>query len=283
MGLTIIDAINIIDCTKNIKKESVLCLGKQKFGYSVGNLLASKKKYNHKVNLDAFKKLDNKQKLSQKLFFSTIGFEKVSTLDVDDYEGANIIFDLNKDETPNNLKNKYDFIYDGGTLEHVFNLSNALKHLTKMTKNRGVVFHSNPCNGYIDHGFFQISPTLYFDYYLSNKYKILYAGIIDKSIGRKTFPVRQDLYRTLDVDFGVKYTPKGILNFCAQKQNKIDQITTPQQGFYISTWNDKKQEYYNVENHISLYNLKLIQYLFRFWLKIPYNILEMLKSLKKKI
>ena len=283
MGLNISTAVNIIDCTKNITKKNVLCLGEQNFGYTVADLLASKTKYGHNVNLDAFKKLDPRQKLSQKLFFNTIGFQEVDTLDVDDYEGANIIFDLNKDKTPSSLINKYNFIYDGGTLEHVFNLGNALKHLTRITKDRGVIFHCNPCNGYIDHGFFQISPTLYFDYYLTNNYKILYAGIIEQSIGKKSFPVRQDLYRTLDVNFGLKYTPKGVVNFCAQKVIKIDQITIPQQGYYNAVWSDTKQKYYSVENHVSLDNHKSIQYLYRFWIRTPFKIIELFKSLKKKI
>lgn len=282
MGLTLSVAINIIECTKNIKKESVLCLGKQDFGYSVADLLNSKKKYSHNVNLDQFKNLDNNQKLSQRLFFKTLGFKNIDTLDLDEYEGANIIFDLNKDKTPKNLLNKYDFIYDGGTLEHIFNIGNALKHLTRMNKDRGVVFHSNPCNGYIDHGFFQISPTLYFDYYLTNQYNILYAGIIEQSIGRKIFPIRQDLYRTLDVNFGVKFTPKGVLNFCAQKSNETDEITTPQQGYYNAMWNDGKQKKYDVEMHVPLTNFKGIQYLFRFWIRTPYYLIEILKSLKKK-
>ena len=62
----------------------------------------------------------------------------------------------------------------------------------------------NPCNGYIDHGFFQISPTLYFDYYLQNNFKILNSVIIEKSIGSKTLNINQDLYRTYSPDFGIQ-------------------------------------------------------------------------------
>lgn len=283
MGLTVSDAISIIEVTKNIKKGSVLCLGEQLLGYSVDVLIKSKKKYKHSVNLDNFIHLDKKKILNQKLFFNTLGFDNIDTLDVDDYEGANIIFDLNDNITPENLINKYDFIYDGGTLEHVFNIGNALKHLTKMTKKRGFIFHSNPCNGYIDHGFFQISPTLYFDYYLSNGFKIVFAHIVEKSIGRKIYPVRQDLYRTLDQDFGSKYTPKGVLNFCTQNTKESEEIITPQQGYYISKWKNNNQTSYKVEKHITLNNYKTLIYFFTLWLKTPYYILRKLKSIKKKL
>ena len=95
MGLPIIEAINIIECTRENEKRNVLCLGKQLLGYLVGDLLDSKKKYNHNVNLDFFTNLDRKQKLDQEIFFKSIGYENIDTLDFDDYEGANIIFDLN--------------------------------------------------------------------------------------------------------------------------------------------------------------------------------------------
>ena len=244
-------------------------------------LLKSKTKFVHNVNLDKFKKLDKKKKLNQFSFFKAIGFKNVDTLDFSDYEGANIIFDLNNNITPIDHLNKYDLIYDGGTLEHVFNIGNAMNHLNRMTRKNGVIFHSNPCNGYIDHGFFQISPTLYFDYYLTNDYKILCANILDKSIGRKYFSVKQDLYRTLDVNFGPKFSPKGVLNFCAQKLSVKDNITIPQQGFYISKWKKGKQKYYQVETIFYLRYLNKLRSIFELWLRLPFYLIETLKSIKR--
>lgn len=280
MGLPIIEAINIIECTRENEKRNVLCLGKQLLGYSVGELLDSKKKYNHNVNLDFFTNFDRKQKLDQEIFFKSIGYENIDTLDFDDYEGANIIFDLNDEKTPSSLLDKYDLIYDGGTLEHVFNISNALKHLTRMTKVNGLIFHSNPCNGYIDHGFFQISPTLYFDYYLANEYNVLYASIIEKTIGAKILSVKQDLYRTLDMNYGPKFSPKGVLNFCVQKSKKNNPIIIPQQGYYISVWKKGKQNFYDVEKRFEFSNFNFIRRLFKFWISLPYYLIEKIKSIK---
>ena len=281
MGLCLTVALNIIECTKNIQKESVLCLGEQTLGFSTRDLVNSKNTYNHNVDLDKFNDLDSSKLLNQELFFKTLGYKRVDTLDVSDYEGANILFDLNQDQTPKEHINKYDLIYDGGTLEHVFNIGNALKHLTKMANKKGVIFHSNPCNGYVDHGFFQISPTLYFDYYLTNEFKIIYSGIIEQSIGRKVYPIRRDLYRTLDPNFGSKNTPRGVLNFCTQKLNDINEIVIPQQGFYNSRWSDDKQGRYIVEKHIQIQKHRFLQNLFSLWIKVPYAIIKLLKSIKK--
>lgn len=280
MGLCLTVALNIIECTNNTPKETALCLGKQTLKFSIKDLINSKKTYNHNVDLDKFKDLNSSEPLNQELFFKTIGFKRVHTLDVSDYEGATILFDLNQDQTPKEYINCYDLIYDGGTLEHVFNIGNALKHLTKMINKKGIIFHSNPCNGYVDHGFFQISPNLYFDYYLANQFKVIYSGIIEQSIGRKIYPIRQDLYRTLDPNFGPKNTPRGVLNFCAQKLNdKIDTVI-PQQGFYKSCWNDDKQGRYIVEKHIQIKKYGFLQTLFNLWIKVPYLLISLLKSIK---
>ena len=282
MGLPLSVAINIIGCTKNIEKGSVLCLGKQSLGFTVKDLVESSKKVNHNIDLSMFHDLNLKEKLNQKLFFETLGFKKIDTLDVSNYEGAEILFDLNEQNTPKELQNKYDFIYDGGTLEHLFNIGNALNHLTKMIKRMGVIFHNNPCNGYIDHGFFQISPTLYFDYYLTNNFKIIYSGLIEQSVGIKVFPVRQDLYRTLDMNFSVKNTPRCVLNFSVQKLNDISEIKIPQQGYYSTLWEKDKQHFYKVEKHIPISRYKLLQTFFNIWISSPYKLIYFLKSIKKR-
>lgn len=281
MGLPLTVALNIIECSKNIQKESVLCLGEQTVKFSIRDLINSKKTYNHNVDLHKFKDLDSTKLFTQELFFKTLGYNRVDTLDVSDYEGANILFDLNQNQTPNEHINKYDLIFDGGTLEHVFNIGNALKHLTKMVTKKGIIFHSNPCNGYVDHGFFQISPNLYFDYYLTNEFKIIYSGIIEQSIGIKVYPIRQDLYRTLDPNFGSKNTPRGVLNFCAQNINDINEIAIPQQGFYMSSWNDSQQGRYIVEKHVKIQKYAFLQNIFSLWMKVPYVIIRRLMSIKK--
>ena len=126
MGLPLTVALNIIECSKNIQKESVLCLGEQTVKFSVRDLINSKKIYNHNVDLDKFNDLDSTRLFTQELFFKTLGYKRVDTLDVSDYEGANILFDLNQNQTPKEHINKYDLIFDGGTLEHVFNIGNVI-------------------------------------------------------------------------------------------------------------------------------------------------------------
>ena len=270
MGLPIDVSLIIIELTDKISKDKVLCLGKQDLGFKVRDLLKSKSKFGHNIDLDAFNEIDSERELTQDLFFKTIGFKQVDTLDVNEYENANIIFDLNKENIPKKLINTYDFIYDGGTLEHVFNIGIALKSLSSFLKRDGVICHMNPCNGYIDHGFFQISPTLYFDYYLQNNFKILSSVILEKSIGTHTLNISQDIYRTCNSDYGIQKAIKGWITFSAKKQNDNFIFINPQQGYYSAKWKSKNQKSYIVEKEFNFGNYHLLRKLIYFIIYFPF-------------
>jgi hypothetical protein len=110
-------------------------------------------------------------------FFQIWGIKNVQVMDIDEYEGADHLFDLNQPECPSGLHSKFDLIVDGGSLEHCFNLPNALNSIGAMLRENGVAFHTNPANLMIDHGFFQVSPTLYSDYYEAAGFDLLYGGL----------------------------------------------------------------------------------------------------------
>ena len=104
--------------------------------------------------------------------FSAIGFNLLDSVDVSDYEGASIRHDLNM-PFDKSFDRKYDLIFDGGTSEHVFNLPVLLASIYGLCKVNGIVIHSSPVNNWVDHGFYQFSPTLLTDYYGSNNWEIL--------------------------------------------------------------------------------------------------------------
>jgi SAM-dependent methyltransferase len=90
-----------------------------------------------------------------------LGADKVTVLDYSDYEGADVLHDLNQ-PVPDAWHDRYDAIIDGGTLEHVFNFPVAVANLMNMTKPGGRVFLFLPANNLCGHGFYQFSPELMF-------------------------------------------------------------------------------------------------------------------------
>src|SRR5262249_13343949 len=75
-------------------------------------------------------------------FFSLLGVPEVRCLDHSDYEGADLIHDLNV-PIPKSLEGVADFILDGSTLDNVFDPATALKNITRMLKPGGRLLSFN--------------------------------------------------------------------------------------------------------------------------------------------
>ena len=64
----------------------------------------------------------------------SLNIVEVDIMDFSDYEGANIIQDLNTLIKNHDIFEKYDLIIDGGTLEHVFHVPNAFENFLSYLK-----------------------------------------------------------------------------------------------------------------------------------------------------
>ena len=93
--------------------------------------------------------------------FLSLGAKKVSSMDFSDFEGATFVHDLNK-PVGAELKERFDLVYDGGTLEHVFNFPVALQNCMEMVKPGGHLFIHTGTTNYCGHGFYQFSPELFY-------------------------------------------------------------------------------------------------------------------------
>lgn len=94
-------------------------------------------------------------------FLKRIGGGRVDAVDVSDYEGAAILHDLNE-PIGDNLRAQYSAVFDGGTLEHVFNAPTGLRNTMEMVAEGGHLITFNPANNFLGHGFYQFSPELFF-------------------------------------------------------------------------------------------------------------------------
>jgi hypothetical protein len=93
--------------------------------------------------------------------FRALGTQQLDSIDYSNYQGATLIQDLNQ-PVPSSLHGTYDLVYDGGTLEHVFNFPTAIKNCMLMTKVGGRVVIHTMCNNFAGHGFYQFSPELFY-------------------------------------------------------------------------------------------------------------------------
>ena len=151
---------------------SVLLLGVQFIHIDWNDFIDKSQKFDVALDKVILAELYGSYPINTYQFFRMLGFSEVHAIDISDYEGADIILDLNKD-CSDDLVCRFDVIIDGGTLEHVFDVAACLRNINKMLKPEGVIMHFSPMAGYVNHGFYSLSPELFMDFYLCNGYKII--------------------------------------------------------------------------------------------------------------
>ena len=93
------------------------------------------------------------------------GFSTVDSLDNSDFESASIVWNLNKPfESYKGDKeiDKYHLILDYGTSEHVFSPAMSVYNMTRLTAKDGLINIMLPVCGWVDHGFYQFSPSFFY-------------------------------------------------------------------------------------------------------------------------
>lgn len=94
--------------------------------------------------------------------FAALGAE-LHCFDISDSRGFEIVADLNH-PLPEPVRGQYDIVYDGGTMEHCFNVPQVIANILALCRVGGYILHVNPLN-YFNHGFYSFHPTFYHDFY----------------------------------------------------------------------------------------------------------------------
>jgi hypothetical protein len=146
-----------------------LMLGRQEFRLRRGGLLAlgyQRALSRHRPGLRAAAMIQADG--YAETMFDLLGFPGIEVMDAADYEfdpaRGGILHDLNL-PVPEALHGRYRFIFDGGTLEHVFNLPQAFANLFHLLAPGGRLFATNPLNGWPGHGMYQFTPELIYAFW----------------------------------------------------------------------------------------------------------------------
>jgi SAM-dependent methyltransferase len=138
-----------------------------------------------RTNLPGWSGRHEASNASDHAFFRALADLETQALDSSDYEQAEILWDLNR-PVPPELHSRFGTILDGGTLEHVFDTRVALESIARMLKPGGRVVHTNPASNYLAHGFYQFSPTLFYDYYGANRFTDLRCLVVEQPTWSQT-------------------------------------------------------------------------------------------------
>jgi Methyltransferase domain len=102
-------------------------------------------------------------------FWEWLGFE-YAAIDIDGSPNS-IPLDLNFDDVPQGAKKKFGLVTNFGTTEHVANQLNAFKVIHELTASDGVMIHSLPAQGFVNHGLINYNPKWFWMLARSNEYR----------------------------------------------------------------------------------------------------------------
>jgi hypothetical protein len=120
-------------------------------------------------------------------FFTAIGVT-LDCIDISASRGVERHLDLNV-PIPAEMNGAYHLVLDFGTMEHCFNIAQAMANGASALAEGGAIVHLNPLNMY-NHGFYNFSPTFYSDFYTQNGFELLFlTGIAGHVISPTQFDV----------------------------------------------------------------------------------------------
>lgn len=169
--------------------------------------------------------------------FTLLGATEVVSIDYSDYEGASVVHDMNA-PIPPQYRDAFDFVYDGGTLEHIFNFPQAIRNCMDLLKVGGTFVASTPANNFMGHGFYQFSPELFFRLFCpENGFRIDRALVFEWGSGGARYEVEdpKKLRRRTEL-----WATGGRILLCIEAQ-KVEAHTGelpsfPQQSDYVAQW-----------------------------------------------
>ena len=218
------------------KLGNVLTLGR------LGNQIDTKK-------LKLFGLENNKafyKEYSDEILIEYLGAKSVDSIDNSDFESANIIHDMNNEF--DDIIKKYDTIIDIGTSEHVFNINQNLKNISKLCKTGGRIIHCLPANNQCGHGFWQFSPELFFGLYdESNGYQSTNLYLIDSYNDKSYWQIKKKpKEERLELN---SFSPLYIFVTTVKKLENT--IQKAQQSDYEYVWEKKLDNTNSIKNNKS--------------------------------
>lgn len=170
--------------------------------------------------------------IHQTTFFKVLGFSEsnIHAMDVSGYEGAGIIHDLNMPVSEAQAS-RYDLVFDGGTIEHVFSTKDAFFNVCRLCKVGGIAVNWAPTD-MINHGFVNFNAEIFRDCFLANGFE----EITLKYIAHPKHEGRADqFYLEFDPDrfsFSLQpYYEAGVYSVY-RKIEERECLTVPLQGYY---------------------------------------------------
>jgi hypothetical protein len=182
---------------------------------------------------------------SDEFFRQCLGTTDLRFLDVSNYQGASLIHDMN-DPVPTDWYQRFDAVVDGGTLEHVFSVPQALANMMRLASVGGHIFSTTPANNLCGHGFYQFSPELMFRAFARpHGFRLLRVALLEERYPGTELAPTVSAYSVRDPKdvgrrAGLISRRPILISVEAEKIAHLDEpfvsASTPQQSDYTAQW-----------------------------------------------
>lgn len=164
-----------------------------------------------------------------------LGARKTESLDFSSYEQATIVHDINN-PVPDSLKSRFSCVFDGGTLEHVFDFPRAIKNAMEMVAVGGHFLGVGPANNYSGHGFYQFSPELYWHIFSEvNGYAVEEVSVCESRAGAPCYLIEDPAKIRGRLQFTNSRPTYVMVRARRLLQAEIFKML-PQQPYYQAAW-----------------------------------------------
>lgn len=250
MGIDRTSFTQLLDLSKSFQPNGrALMLGRQNYFYQSeqrqGSLIKRRKHIDHfqdaldqrAISLNAASMVQP-DGFSEKLLKS-LGFGDVESLDVSGFESATLIWDLNV-PVPVEWHGQFDFIFDGGTIEHIFNAPTAFESVHSMLRVGGRFVAATPLDGWPGHGIYQFGPELVWSFWYRAKQCKIHAcaALARDSDMRLNIPDPALSGQRSEWTDRRHEFPSGpvYLWYDVEKTSHSPQAVVPHQSDYVSKW-----------------------------------------------
>jgi hypothetical protein len=127
---------------------------------------------------------------------------------------------------------QFSTVINHGTAEHVFNIANVFKVMHDHCAAGGLMIHDAPCYGWLDHGFYTLQPTLFYDLAAANQYDLRYMAVTSL---HDPMPIRIANRDGVSELLRGGKLPQNAMLMVAMRKVKDEPFRIPMQGYYADT------------------------------------------------
>lgn len=133
---------------------------------------------------------------------------------------------------------RYHTVINHGTAEHIFNVDNVFCVMHDACEVGGLMIHESPFTGWVDHGFWNINPTVFYDLAAANGYEVVGVWLEHlKSQTTIAVECREHIHHLRRSE----QLPDDAMLFVVMRKSTDELFRVPMQGVYAGTVSEETQ------------------------------------------